>query len=128
MRIRDNLGASPIFDSDGAVSGRIDVLPDGESQWGGIYSHKWDDVDALVACTELGNQLGYTTRGGVQLGWNDVADAQERIWFGGYECTGEEATLETCQHYDYGTGTGHLHLGKRNACVCPSASPIALFT
>ncbi|GMI09728.1 hypothetical protein TrLO_g5311 [Triparma laevis f. longispina] len=61
VRIRDDTNNSPTFDSEGVVSGRIEVKPSGETSWGTIidWDGKWDNFDAQVACHEIANELGY---------------------------------------------------------------------
>ena len=58
--------------------------------------HGWDDVDALVACREIGNKLGYFTISGTALSYYNTPDGSGEQWWHSVACIGSEETLESC--------------------------------
>ncbi|GMH86623.1 hypothetical protein TrST_g13909 [Triparma strigata] len=125
VRIRDASNKSPTFDSEGVVSGRIEVKPSGETAWGTIRYYIWDDVDALVACREIGNELGYATISGTALYYYDTPDGSGKIWWSGVGCLGSEETLESCSKstttstyhpYDIGITCKFVQADECEAC------------
>ena len=96
IRIRDSSNISPTFTSEGVVSGRIEVKPSGQTVWGTILNDSWGDTDALVACREIGNELGYATISGTALYKSDTPDGSGEIWWWNVQCSGSEETLESC--------------------------------
>ena len=80
LRIRDSSGNSPMFTSGGVVSGRIEIKPSGGTQWGTIQKFNWDNNDALVACREIGNELGYKVTSGTELYSSSTPDGSGEIW------------------------------------------------
>ncbi|GMH89491.1 hypothetical protein TL16_g11473 [Triparma laevis f. inornata] len=96
VRIRDNSNNSPRFDPIGVVSGRIEVQPSGETAWGTIANNDWDDTDALIACREIGNELGYLTVSGTALSYDPTPDGSGEVWWNEIGCSGNEETLESC--------------------------------
>ncbi|GMH54097.1 hypothetical protein TrRE_jg11604, partial [Triparma retinervis] len=105
VRIRNSSNNSPTFDGEGVVSGRIEVKPSGETAWGTIYDdpnplflalYSWDDVDALVACREIGSEIGYTTISGTALSRGNTTDGSGEQWWKFVGCSGSEETLESC--------------------------------
>lgn len=144
----DGTDVSPTFDSEGGVSGRIEVKPVGENAWGTIEKGGWvqcavsacedsddeyfrNNMDALVACREIGNELGYTTISGTALSSENTPDGSGIVWWGWVECTGSEETLAACSKedvsydYDYGyrsdIGITCKFLQPSGECkICPS--------
>ena len=125
VRIRDASNNSPTFDSEGVVSGRIEVKPSGETAWGTIFLNWWDDVDALVACREIGNELDYATISGTALSYVNTPDGSGEIWWMSVECSGSEETLESCSKrtttwtnhgYDIGITCKFVQADECEAC------------
>ncbi|GMH73220.1 hypothetical protein TL16_g06123 [Triparma laevis f. inornata] len=124
----DGTDISPTFDIEGVVRGRIEVKPSGETAWGTIYGdYRWDDTDALVACREIGNELGYATVSGTELRYGNTPDGSGEIWWVDLECSGSEETLESCSksttsstatdhQYDIGITCKFLQAGECEAC------------
>ncbi|GMH92953.1 hypothetical protein TL16_g12498 [Triparma laevis f. inornata] len=100
VRIRDGSDSSPTFTSEGVVSGRIEVLPAGEAVWGTIRDVGWDDTDALVACKQIGNELGFETISGTALTYGDTParSGTGNFWWEAVACSGSELKLEECPH------------------------------
>ncbi|GMH93208.1 hypothetical protein TrVE_jg9577 [Triparma verrucosa] len=112
VRIRDTSNNSPTFDSEGVASGRIEVKPSGETAWGTIDGNSnWDSRDALVACREIGNELGYATVSGTPLGRDDTADGSGEIWWESVQCSGSEGTLESCSKWTTSSTSHHNDIG-----------------
>lgn len=101
---------SPTFDSDGIVEGRIEFKPSGETAWTTIMGNGWGDEDALVACREIGNELGYTTVSGVEVNIDETPDGSgEQRWYN-VRCSGREETLESCSgEEDFPNGSNHYY-------------------
>ncbi|XP_063443137.1 neurotrypsin-like [Mytilus trossulus] len=83
------------------VSERLEIFEYGE--WGTVCSKGFDDVDARVAC----RQLGY--RYGTSLG-DEVPSGTGKIWKSYVACKGTESKLADCKHgKDQGPYTGCYH-------------------
>ncbi|XP_076084460.1 macrophage receptor MARCO-like [Mytilus galloprovincialis] len=65
--------------------------------WGTVCDDLFGDINAHVAC----KQLGYST--GVSLG-SDVDDGSGRIWLDNVNCAGNEQKLMYCSHEEWGSG------------------------
>ena len=74
--------------------GRLEIFHDGE--WGAVCDDFFSDVDADVAC----KQLGYT--GGRSLRGKWPAPGDMSIWLDNVDCTGSESRLDTCPHPGWG--------------------------
>ncbi|GMH54864.1 hypothetical protein TL16_g01770 [Triparma laevis f. inornata] len=92
--IKVRIRPKAIFDSEGVVSGRIEVKWEGV--WGTIYKWGWDDLDAKVGCRQLGNELGYITISGTALDADDTPDGSGKQWWRNVDCAGNEEMLERC--------------------------------
>ncbi|GMH94044.1 hypothetical protein TrST_g4059 [Triparma strigata] len=114
VRIRDSSNNSPTFDSDGVVSGRIEVKPSGETNWGTIHGFvvsDWTTDNALVACREIGNELGYATIVSVSttaLDRDSAPAGSGEIWWQQVSCLLGEQALEACPK-SRATGTDHYY-------------------
>lgn len=101
IRIRDDSNNSPTFNSEGVASGKVEVKPSGKTAWGTIGDIGWGDTDALVACRENGNELGYDTVSGTELIYENTPDGSgEQLW-NAVGCSGSEETLKSCSKQDY---------------------------
>ena len=125
VRIRDASNNSPTFGSEGVVSGRIEVIPSGETAWGTIQASYWDDVDALVACREIGNELGYAIISGAALSYGNTPDGSGEIYWTEVACSGYEETLDSCSkssttstyhEYDIGITCKFVQADECEAC------------
>lgn len=78
-------GALRIVSTDTANMGRLEIFHDGV--WGTICDDVFDEIDATVACQQLGYSTGtsYTAGGGV-----------DPIWMDDLACTGSELRLADC--------------------------------
>ena len=127
IRIRDSSNISPTFTSEGVVSGRIEVKPSGQTVWGTILNDSWGDTDALVACREIGNELGYATISGTALSYSNAPDGSGEVWWYEVACSGSEETLEDCSHHTTSETSHYNDIGitckfrQANECeVCPA--------
>ena len=91
----DGTDISPNFDGEGVVEGRIEVKLSGETAWGtinfnGNYNNEgWGDTDALVACREIGIELGYATVSGTALTNRNTQTGA--VKYGGHMWAAQEA-------------------------------------
>ncbi|KAG2435038.1 hypothetical protein HYH02_012035 [Chlamydomonas schloesseri] len=70
--------------------GRVEMLIGGV--WGMVYQDNWDDMDALVACKQLGWPTGAAlTNAGRSYGTGALALVRSHA-----NCTGSEAALQSC--------------------------------
>jgi hypothetical protein len=94
---------TPSFDSEGQVQGRLEVkvgddwvtLMDGHGE---SFSGSGDD-EAMVACRQLGNELGYTLVSASKVSADDTDDGSGKTYQ--VICAGEEATINSCTSLDY---------------------------
>ncbi|CAJ1342855.1 unnamed protein product [Effrenium voratum] len=77
----------------GTTRGRLEIYHN--HQWGTVCDDNFDDVDALVAC----GQLGFTT--GRSLG-NAVPEGAGPIWMDEVTCLGNETRLDQCSFQNWG--------------------------
>ncbi|GMH48501.1 hypothetical protein TrLO_g4554 [Triparma laevis f. longispina] len=117
----DGTDISPTFDSEGVVEGRVEVKPSGETAWGAIHYWWWGDADALVACRQLGNKLGYATFSGTHLIYSNTLERSGEIWWRYVECSGSEESLESCSKSTT-TSTSHY---RDIGITCKFATPSA---
>ena len=69
-----------------------------DNTWGTICDGDWDDLDASVACRQLG--LPYSNARSYRRG--AYGDGSGPIWMNGMECTGTESRLHECSHDGWG--------------------------
>ncbi|XP_071177833.1 scavenger receptor cysteine-rich type 1 protein M160-like [Mytilus edulis] len=74
-------------------SSRLEIYYNGT--WGTVSSPNFDDIDATVACRQLGYNYG------MSLG-NNVDAGTGRIWIYQMNCIGNERTLTDCSHSNWG--------------------------
>lgn len=98
VRIRYDSNNSPAFNGEGFVSGRIEVIPPGETNWGSINVQNWDNNDALVGCREIGPELGYFIVSGIALDEHNTPDGSGDVHWRDVGCDGSEASLRSCSH------------------------------
>jgi hypothetical protein len=127
----------------GGSSGRLEVLPAGETEWGTVCNDLFDDAEATVACRSMEYESGSVK--------TDVAPGTGPIYLDDLQCTGSEYELSVCprnqgradcEHYeDAGVTCSNLSSGAligiivgacavvvifcavTIACVCRKASP-----
>lgn len=75
--------------------GRLEILYNGT--WGTVGSYLWNEVNAVVAC----RQLGYNNGGLVSPKRGFLSDAST-IWLAGAMCIGTESWLADCPHGGWG--------------------------
>ena len=72
--------------------------------WGTVCDDAWGNIDAQVAC----NQLGYTNPGATAITLGDVTDGTGQIWLDNVQCTGTETRLIDCPRNALGShNCGH---------------------
>ena len=78
------------------TQGRLEILHSGE--WGTVCDDEFDDVDADVACRQLGHASGQFL-GNYESGQTSVTG---RTWLAELACTGDESRLDQCPHAGFG--------------------------
>ena len=82
--------------------------------WGTVCDDLWGNVDAQVAC----RQLGFTATGATALTLGAVPDGTGQIWLDNVQCRGTETTLISCPRNALGS---HNCVHSEDAGVnCPS--------
>ena len=79
--------------------GRLEIFHD--SQWGTVCDDNFGDVDAGVACRQLGHDSGVVT--------SDFSAGTGTIWLDEVACTGSESRLADCAHAGWG-GSNCTHV------------------
>ncbi|XP_074387840.1 scavenger receptor cysteine-rich domain-containing group B protein-like isoform X5 [Zonotrichia albicollis] len=95
-------------------AGRVEVRYLG--RWGSVCGRTWDLAAARVTCRQVrcGPALAAPGRGAFGTG-------EGPVWLGRVRCTGEELTLDRCDHAGWGeSGCGHE---ENAAAVCAGADP-----
>jgi hypothetical protein len=77
-----------------ARQGRLEVYYNGE--WGTVCREDFTNVDAEVACRQLGHAGGWDT--GVSM----FGEGSGRIWMEGVSCNGSESMLQDCSQRRWG--------------------------
>ena len=90
-----------ILDGTGENEGRVEIMYQGI--WGTICDDGWDDIDASIACKELGFSHG-----------NAMTQAQfgsgtGPVWLRQVGCFGNESRLSYCTHTGAGNTMGCSH-------------------
>ncbi|XP_063406054.1 neurotrypsin-like [Mytilus trossulus] len=62
--------------------------------WGTVCEHEFDDIDAAVACRQLGYRTGKAIRYGL------IYDGTGPIWLNSLRCNGTESKLTDCSNSD----------------------------
>nr|XP_054748965.1 deleted in malignant brain tumors 1 protein-like [Lytechinus pictus] len=88
-------GSSQIRLVDGSDSrgGRLEIYFEGT--WGTVCDDNWDDVDAEVACQELGFP-------GVEKSKASYPAGEGKIWLDDVNCDGSESSIRYCKHNGWG--------------------------
>ncbi|XP_063406062.1 deleted in malignant brain tumors 1 protein-like [Mytilus trossulus] len=98
---QDGEGGLRISEGFAGNQGRLDIYHKGE--WGTLCDDKFENVDAEVAC----RQLGYCS--GLKLPSDKVNDGIGTIWLNNVNCSGSESNLLYCT-YNYDTSRcRHYH-------------------
>lgn len=120
--------ATPAAAGVAAGAGRVEVCSQG--QWGSVCDDGWDDVDAIVACRQLGFAGGAAVVSGTDVtGANSSAlpaPLGMRIWLAGLDCVGSEGSLISCPRRRPLGRTACSHredVGVRCSTVAAAAPP-----
>ncbi|XP_063406061.1 neurotrypsin-like [Mytilus trossulus] len=84
-----------------AQEGRLEIFHHGE--WGTVCDDHFDNVDAIVAC----RQLGYCS--GLMHPANRIRDGKGAIWLNDVNCTGSESKLLHCTYNPDSTRCRHYN-------------------
>ena len=68
--------------------GRLEIYYD--DTWNAICDDRWDDIDATIACKQLGHKVGYSRPGGT------FPSGTANITMDEVNCAGTETKLEDC--------------------------------
>jgi hypothetical protein len=97
----------PLFDSEGQVQGRLEVRVGND--WVTVEGHESSfggdgplggEMEASVACRQLGNELGYTLVSASKVGREDTDDGSG--WRYMVTCAGTESSLVSCAYFENG--------------------------
>ena len=104
-----------LLDGTGERNGRVEVFHSG--QWGTVCDDFWDDVDASVACRQLGFDDG------VEAAFATFPVGVDPIWMDNLMCSGAEARLVDCPFNGFGAhNCVHVEDAGLHCSGCP-ASP-----
>ncbi|NXU24674.1 C163A protein, partial [Thalassarche chlororhynchos] len=86
-----------LVDGGGRCAGRVEVKHNGE--WGSVcnYDFDWDARWATVVCRQLG--CGSVAKAS---SYAPFGQGTGRIWLQPFFCSGDEAELQDCPHFDWG--------------------------
>eukprot|EP01084_Bolivina_argentea_P184711 318570_1 len=79
-----------VVDGTNENNGRLEVYNNGE--WGTVCDDNFDDIDAYVACRQLGYWYGWV------IPSSETIDGSGTIWLDEVDCTGSEETLFDCNY------------------------------
>jgi hypothetical protein len=99
----------------GGTSGRLEVQVNG--QWGTVCDDSFGDVEARVAC----RQLGYSD--GAYRPSNVTPDGTGTVWLDDLACTGSEANLSQCPSSGFGV-SNCSHSEDVGIRCCDGACPV----
>ncbi|XP_065913515.1 uncharacterized protein [Dysidea avara] len=118
-------------------NGRLEVRMTRDSEWGTVCDDEWDEIDAQVACREL----GYTTDGAIPFYGAEFGEGTGPILLDDLMCLGNETTLfnclrsavHNCEHFeDVGVFCSPVRydgcFGGRNTQFCDCACYNGLFS
>ncbi|XP_071829431.1 scavenger receptor cysteine-rich domain-containing protein DMBT1-like isoform X50 [Apostichopus japonicus] len=84
-----------LVDGVSSNEGRVEVLYN--NQWGTVCDDLWGLNDAMVACRQLGYQKADAALSSAHFG-----EGSGMIWMDDVRCTGNETSLDQCQHSGFG--------------------------
>ena len=108
-------GTVRLVNSSGPHKGRVEVFLLG--QWGTVCDNRWDLADAMVVC----NQLGYLRAVGAPRSAAFGAGSG-LSWYYYVECTGNESSLNECNHYTFNNFGRACPHSQDAGVVCTSES------
>ncbi|XP_021362403.1 scavenger receptor cysteine-rich domain superfamily protein-like [Mizuhopecten yessoensis] len=88
-----------LANDDPSYQGRVEILH--SSFWGTVCFYKWDDLDALVVCRELGYSEGFAVFKNVF----GIANSSIVTWLNNVMCNGTEQRLADCENDGWGIQT-----------------------
>ncbi|CAC5367204.1 unnamed protein product [Mytilus coruscus] len=93
------------------VSGRLEIFYNGT--WGTVCDDSFDDIDAQVACRQLGYNNGFFIGSFTKY-------TEGKIWLDDVDCSGAENKLSHCTHA--GWGVENCFRGENVKIQCNNAS------
>ena len=107
-------GSVRLVGGDTILEGRVEVFLLG--QWGTVCDYKWDFLDAIVVCRQLGNLQAVEAPRYAAFGAGSGPS-----WYFRVDCTGTEHNLTECSKSNYNVGRACSHSRDAGA-VCSSQS------
>ena len=90
--------------------GRVEVSYNGT--WGRVCNDSWNREDAQVVC----RMLGFPSGAAIAARTGDFGKGSGNIWLSRVHCTGNETSLESCRHSEWGNSS--CELGEDAAVFC----------
>ena len=93
--------------------GRVEIFRDGH--WGTVCDDYWDIREAQVVCRELGHSKALLAPRQALFG-----EGNGHIWLDNVHCTGNESSLEDCQHQ--GWNNHNCYHSEDASVICTNAT------
>ena len=94
------------------LEGRVELLLFGH--WGTVCDERWDHIDAIVVCRQLGYPRAVEAPGSAFFGAGSGPS-----WYTSVRCTGTERNLTECSKYTHNFGSACPH-SQDAGVVCSS--------